>query len=319
MSYGQYENGANLGSIKAAINVPLADTLALRLSAIVDGDQGFYTDDKRTATFPKNVPIWGAFGIPTGTPAPTWLNTNSVGRGGRLGGKNVFAGKAKLLWKPTDNYSALFTGEVVRDHSDSPPGVNESTSTDLLTALGFPGIQLAGQKNVFSTLITHNSDIQMDKGHRVDAQGLFLTQSYSVNYGEFKSITGYREEVQRLPSTYTGESFLTLFDSTRNTERFSFQQEIRFASKFDGPFNFVTGANYFKDSFNFRAFFQVGLTGLFPVFNPATGNFLTADTGGRAADVIELMSQVQKRVFDRFGVRIVREVVVWSRDGAAGH
>ena len=53
--------------------------------------------------------------------------------------------------------------------------------------------------------------------------------------------------------------------------------------------------------------------------SPVHGNFLTADTGGRAADVIELMSQVQKRVFDRFGVRIVREVVVWSRDGVAGH
>jgi len=40
LTYGQYENGANLGSIKAAVNVPLAETLALRLSAIVDGDQG---------------------------------------------------------------------------------------------------------------------------------------------------------------------------------------------------------------------------------------------------------------------------------------
>jgi iron complex outermembrane recepter protein len=82
-----------------------------------------------------------------------------------------------------------------------------------------------------------------------------------------------------LPSTYTGESFQTLFDSTRNTERFTFQQELRFKSDFDGPFNFVGGANYFKDTFNFRAFFSVGLVALIPVPD-AMGAFVRAD--GRA-------------------------------------
>lgn len=276
-SYGQYENGADSSSMKAAINIPLAETLALRMAAIYDNDSGFYTNDKATATYPRNVPIWSAFGIPRGTLPPNGIDLNNRGTGGRLGGKDVLATKAKLLWEPSDNYSALLTFEAVRDRSDSPPGVNESTATDLLTALGFPGVQLAGQTNVFSTAITGNSDIKMDQGHRVDTEGVYLTQSLKLSAGEIKSVTGYRQEQQRLPSTYTGEAFLTLFDSTRNTERFSFQQELRFASDFDGPFNFVAGGNFFKDSFNFRAFFQVGLVGLIPVPDPVTGGFVRPD------------------------------------------
>jgi|GEM_PF-63547 len=44
-------------------------------------------------------------------------------------------------------------------------------------------------------------------------------------------------------------------------------------------------------------------------------NFLTIDDkhSGKARDVIELMTLVQQRVFDAFGVHLHREVVVWSR------
>ena len=106
--------------------------------------------------------------------------------------------------------------------------------------------------------------MNMDGGHKVDTQGVYLTQTFKVLSGEILSITGYREQVQRFPSTYTGESFLTLFDSTRNTERYTTQQEFRYVSDFDGPFNFVTGGNYFRDAFNIRAMFSVGLTSLMP-------------------------------------------------------
>jgi iron complex outermembrane receptor protein len=272
LTYGTYQNGASVMSMKAAVNLPISDTLAFRFAGIYDKSDGYYTADKTTASFPDNVPLWGAFGIPAGTLPPEEVDTTATGTGDRLGGKDVLAAKAKLLWEPNDSYSAYLIFEGVQDRSDSPPGVNESTELDLLTALGFPGIQLAGQSNPFSTLISNNDDIGMDKGHRVDTLGLYLTQDFNISSGQIKSITGYREEQQRLPSTYTGESFQTLFDSTRNTERFTFQQELRFASDFDGPFNFVAGANYFEDTFNFRAFFSVGLVSLIPVPDPTTTN-----------------------------------------------
>jgi len=45
------------------------------------------------------------------------------------------------------------------------------------------------------------------------------------------------------------------------------------------------------------------------------GNFVTVAPGSRTADVLELVRQVEARVFDRHGVRLHREVVVWSRGG----
>ncbi len=42
-------------------------------------------------------------------------------------------------------------------------------------------------------------------------------------------------------------------------------------------------------------------------------NFLTTQAGATASDLIELMTCVEQRVFDRFGVKLDREVVVWGR------
>jgi iron complex outermembrane receptor protein len=279
MEYGRYDNGgsSDIYSVKAALNVPFGDNLALRIAAIGDYSDGYYKDDKATATFPDVVPLWGLFGIPAGTPPPPEVDTTTTGTGSPLGGKDAFAAKAKLLWQPSDKFSAYVITEFVRDRSDSPPGVNESVGSDLLTLLGFPGIELAGQKNVFSTLITHNDNIQMDKGHQVDADGVYLHLDWTTPVGVFKSISGYRKEDQMFPSTYTGESFLTLFDSTRNTKRKTYQQEFRFISDFDGPLNFVSGASYYHDEFDFLAFFSVGLTSLIPVFDAQTGSFVTSD------------------------------------------
>lgn len=43
-------------------------------------------------------------------------------------------------------------------------------------------------------------------------------------------------------------------------------------------------------------------------------NFLVTHPGATASDVIRLMEEVERRVLDRFGVRLEREVVVWRRD-----
>jgi UDP-N-acetylmuramate dehydrogenase len=46
-------------------------------------------------------------------------------------------------------------------------------------------------------------------------------------------------------------------------------------------------------------------------------NFLVTKPGATARDVINLMNEVERRVADRFGIRLEREVVVWSRGGGA--
>lgn len=46
-------------------------------------------------------------------------------------------------------------------------------------------------------------------------------------------------------------------------------------------------------------------------------NFFAAEAGGRASDVLALIALAQRAVRDRFGVELVREVVVWGREGVA--
>jgi UDP-N-acetylmuramate dehydrogenase len=48
--------------------------------------------------------------------------------------------------------------------------------------------------------------------------------------------------------------------------------------------------------------------------SPRHANFVVTELGSRARDVIELMDQTKRRVFDRFGVTLEPEVVIWKRD-----
>lgn len=51
--------------------------------------------------------------------------------------------------------------------------------------------------------------------------------------------------------------------------------------------------------------------------SPAHANFLVADARARAADVIALLRHVQRCVFERLGVWLEPEVVIWSRNSPA--
>jgi UDP-N-acetylmuramate dehydrogenase len=42
-------------------------------------------------------------------------------------------------------------------------------------------------------------------------------------------------------------------------------------------------------------------------------NFIVTRAGGRARDVMDLIAEIQRRVHDRFGVRLETEVVIWKR------
>ncbi len=76
-------------------------------------------------------------------------------------------------------------------------------------------------------------------------------------------------------------------------------------SDFDGPFNFVTGGNYFHDSFNNRAMFSVGLTSLIPNLDADTGSFIRARRRGQPRHPRDLRLPVPGRVAESRRVRRV--------------
>ena len=265
LSTGGYDGGSDNYKAQVAVDVPLIEgQLGFRFAGSYVSEQGFYTNDKDTASFP-NSPLYQILGIDADL-LPPELSLVTTGAGERLSGKEVLAAKSKLLWQPNDRYEAYFIWEIVRDDSDSPASINETPAGEgfLFELLGFPGIHAAGHSNPFSTGMTQQGNgINIRDGHRVDVDGYYLTQTLDFDQFSIKSITGLREQEETLPSTYTGEAFISLFDATRNLEREQIQQEVRLVTELDGPLNFVAGGIYISDELDFRAYSTVGLSSLF--------------------------------------------------------
>src|SRR3546814_11221970 len=64
--------------------------------------------------------------------APTkFAGVEGCGDGENIGGKDVWNARAKLLWEPSSAFSALLQYELIRDTSESVPGVNETRPGEL--------------------------------------------------------------------------------------------------------------------------------------------------------------------------------------------
>ena len=249
-SYNEY-NG------EGAINIPIiANQLALRLVGSEEHQDGWMRN--------------GA--------SSTIGGTTYTGDGARVGGTDVFTGRAKLLWQPTDNLKALFTYEMLTDRSGTPGAVNV-TPTNLapgtanpyfaFAALGLPGytgnnpLGNAGVDNRMGYLIDEQN------GHRVDAQGEHLNIDYTIDPGTFTWVQGYRSQDSSLPSDYTGVvGPISVFDANRSDRRKTWQEELRFASKQIGDFNYVAGAFYQHDNTKFCVSQVLGIYDLFGAPTP---------------------------------------------------
>ncbi len=249
-SVGQFSsNDSDSSKVNFALNVPLIDdTLAARLAVIKEKTDGYYTNDKPAQGTPVTEGKTG-YGL--------------VGNGDDIGGIDVLAAKLKFLWTPSENYSALLTFEHVDDNSDAPAAANDTPAGESYAwgLFGFPGNDEAGWNDPFRTgqSDTRTPGIDIPGGHQVDVEGIYLNQTWTGDNFSITSITGQRDSEEILASTYTGEAWTSLYDASRNSQRDMFQQELRFVSEFDGPFNFVAGGAYYEDDVDFVVFARLGM------------------------------------------------------------
>ena len=250
--YGSY----GTKKVQAAFNVPLIeDVLALRLVGGYEKSDGYYRNG-------------ACYGPVTGF-APNKFN-GAVGclDNSRLGGKDVWQARAKLLFEPSDKISALLQYEWIRDKSDAVPSVNEnglfegpggagSFLTSILgTIVPNPNssdpLKNAATTNRFAGLIS------MPLGQRINVDGVYLNVDFDLGFGTLTSVSGYRFQRSRLPNSYAGAVAiapdgepLSFFDANRDDNRKTYQQELRFASDFGGAFDVVAGGFYQKDKTQF--------------------------------------------------------------------
>lgn len=226
VNFGRYDsNDSDLNKFKFALNVPLSDTLAARLSVIRDYSDGYYSNTKPMGgTFTCFTCSDGLFPTP-GNPSTAEIKSTypTTGDGSSIGGKDVLAGKLKFRWEPTDWYSADLMFEYLDDQSETVATANETPNNEgyVWPIIGFPGIADVGITDPFNTgqSYTQTAVIDLKGGHKVEANGVYLNQLITIGDYEFKSITGMRDQDEILASTYTGEAYTSLYDASRNSKR----------------------------------------------------------------------------------------------------
>ncbi len=232
--YGRYEG-------RYAGNYSPTDTLAFRAAGAYIKSDGYYENG---ASYGPVTPF---------DPASPFIGATGKGNGDDVGGDDSFSGRFKGLWQPNDDFTALAQYEIIRDQGDSPPSVN---TTPLNAPMVFNALGLGKDRGdaIKNGAVTDRDDLllHMSDGHQIDIDGYYLNLDYSMGEYTLSSVTGYREQDSELPNTYTGEvGPNSLFDANRQDHRETFQQELRVASDYSGPINFVAGGFYQTDDTTF--------------------------------------------------------------------
>ncbi|MCZ6802393.1 MAG: TonB-dependent receptor [Proteobacteria bacterium] len=258
VQYGSF----NDKKINFGINTPVNDTFGIRAVGIYQKSDGYYENGK------VDNPLNG-FGLSVGD-ALAAVGTTVTGAGDDVGGKEVFSGRLKALWEPSDNLSILAQYEIIRDSSEPVPVVNVTPSGagQVAETFGFPGVDDTTVDPLDFAGV--NSLVGLNDGNqRVDVDGGYLNVDWDLGSHTFAGNIGYRYQESRLPGDYVGTNYNSLFSATRDDDRETFQTEGRISSNSDGMFNYLFGAFYQRNDVDFCVMQQVGLFEFFgaPNFN----------------------------------------------------
>jgi iron complex outermembrane receptor protein len=244
-SFGTYK-------MQMAANVPIADNFALRIVGGAEKSNGYYHNG-------------ACYGPVTAFVPSKFDGVSGCLDGKSAGGKDVVTLRAKALWEPTDRIHLLAQYEWLRDRSQTVPSVNENYlytgSTPFLTDLLHTIRQNPNSSDPLdNAAVTYRQDglIKMKDGQRISVDGFYLNADFDFDFGKLTSVTGWRRQLSRIPNSYAGAApvaadgqSLSFFDATRDDNRRTFQQELRFASSFGGPFEMVAGAFYQRETVDF--------------------------------------------------------------------
>ena len=244
-SFGTYKG-------QLAANIPIFSNMALRVVAGAEKSNGFY----------KNGACYG--------PVVSFVPGNFSGVSGCLdgksaGGKDVVNLRGKLLWEPTSRLRILAQYEWLRDRSETVPSVNENytytgTTPFLTDILNTVRQNPASSDPLDNAAVTYRQDglIKMRDGQRISVDGFYLNADYDLDIGKLTSVTGWRRQISRIPNSYAGAAPigldgtpLSFFDATRDDNRKTFQQELRFATNTGTAFDAVVGGFYQRETVDF--------------------------------------------------------------------
>lgn len=205
VSYGSFDTIEAEG----ALNLPLGETVATRFSLSTTQGDGYVTNR---------------------------LNPDK-----KLNNSNDIAGRAQLLWEPTDDFSALFN--VRFGHEKIRTGFFEYVSAPLPTGEGQPSSpnpQLDDYVDLDGDV--YAGDYDFDGHNDLDTFGTTMTLTGNLGDVELTSITDY-QTVERDYIEDSDASPSNHFNFFLTTDAKQFSQEFRLAGKTDS-IDWVAGLYY---------------------------------------------------------------------------
>ena len=210
-------------AVRAMLNVPLGQTAAIRLSGIGLSHDSYY----------KNV--------------------GPVSNVGAAEAEDNIAGRAQLLWEPSDKWRFLIAGDYMHEQGSGWTGTNYANPL----GQGIDPDQIRDPRKVIARAFTPDLDIK----HRgIRGEITYDAGAFKVDYvGSFRHVTTDYKAATPLGPAYPG--FIdnlaalpgTLEEELDNWSRFqsyndskSHFHELRFHND-KGPLIWSVGANYFKE------------------------------------------------------------------------
>jgi outer membrane receptor protein involved in Fe transport len=174
-----------------------------------------------------------------------WIDNAFTGEDEALGGYNELAGRAQLLWEPTDNLSVL--GNV---HARSLDGTAAVFRANIIG----PGDNELNGNFDRDTVYFDGGD---NNPQLYDSVGGSLKIDWNIADYTLSSISGYETTNGRSRgdidggNMVTGPGFIPFPSDTQDSIDFldQYTQEFRLASNYGGPFNWQSGVYLFTSAF----------------------------------------------------------------------
>ena len=213
-----------------------------------------------------NVPVTDTFGI-----RGSFFNRDRNGTVERtdgvvLGDDNIFGGRLKAQWTPTDRFRSTLSFDISRENEESAAEVlldsiedslfvgffNNDTfgngSTDAAGCLGGGALTNTACANDQFVLGPFNSAETGPSNNDSTVWGISLINEFDISENlTVKSISGYRDVDAEFARASDGTPF-DIFATETTFDQDQFSQELQLiGSNFDNRLNWVAGAFYFQE------------------------------------------------------------------------
>ncbi len=181
-----------------------------------------------------------------------WIDNGFTGEKNSIGGYSDLAGRAQLLWRPSESFSALlmYQGRRLRGNSSTAFRANILTKGSRKlnanydrTTLFYDGggnQRSEADQDGYTANLNWTSDT-LSLTSVTSLQKLWRYGRADVDGGFGPGPKGSGPGTIPFPTDTASESDIR-----------QFSQEVRLASQFGGPFNFQVGAFYFSDKLDFK-------------------------------------------------------------------